>query len=89
MVFEVSTGLAERLLRKQGVVVLSELGEKLQGGFEVAVGKNGKVWVDCPAGGVKAVIAIGRCLQETDEKTLTEHEQKKLVNRMVSEMGLV
>jgi len=89
MVFEVSTGLAERLLKKQGVVVLSELGEKLQGGFEVAVGKNGKVWVDCPDGGVKSVIAVGRCLKEADEKNLTEKEQKKLVNRMLSEMGLV
>lgn len=88
MLFEVSTGLAERLLKKQGVVVLSELGEKLQGGFEVAVGKNGKVWVDCPDGGAKAVIAVGRCLKETDEKNLTEKEQKKLVNKVASEMGL-
>lgn len=88
MVFEVSIGLAERLLKKQGVVVLSELGEKLQGGFEVAVGKNGKVWVDCPDGGPRAVITVGRCLKETDELDLNEREQKKLVSKMVSEMGL-
>ena len=88
MLFEVSTGLAKRLLNKQGVVVLSELGDKLQGGLEVAVGKHGKVWVDCPEGGVKSVIAVGRCLRETDERNLTEKEQKKLVNRIISEMGL-
>jgi exosome complex component RRP40 len=87
MVFEVSIGLAERMLKKQYVVVLSELGDRLQGGFEAAVGKNGKVWVDCPDGGVKAVIAVGRCLKETDEHNLTEREQKKLVNKIVSEMG--
>lgn len=88
MLFQVSTGLTERLLKKQGVVVLSELGERLQGGFEVAVGKNGKVWVDCPEGGVKSIIAVGRCLQETDERNLTEKEQTKLVKRVVAEMGL-
>jgi exosome complex component RRP40 len=88
MLFEVSIGLAERLLKKQGVVVLSELGEKLQGGFEVAVGKNGKVWVDCPEGGVKSIVAVGRCLRETDERNLTEKEQRKLVDKVVAEMGL-
>ena len=88
MLFDVSIGLAERLLKKQGVVLLSELGDRLQGGFEVAVGKNGKVWVDCPEGGVKSVIAVGLCLRDTDEKNLTEKEQKKLVNKIISEMGL-
>lgn len=88
MVFDVSPGLAGRILRKEGVVVLEELGEKLQGGFEVAVGKNGKVWVDCPDGGVKGVCAVGRCLQETDRFSLTEKEQRKLVARVVNELGL-
>jgi exosome complex component RRP40 len=88
MVFDVSTGLAGRILRKEGVVVLEELGEKLQGGFEVAVGKNGKVWVDCPDGGAKGVCAVGRCLQETDRFGLTEKEQRKLVARVVDELGL-
>jgi exosome complex component RRP40 len=88
MVFDVSTGLAARILRKEGVVVLEELGEKLQGGFEVAVGKNGKVWVDCPEGGVKGICAVGKCLQETDRSSLTEKEQRKLVTRAINEMGL-
>lgn len=88
MVFDISTGLAARILKKEGVVVLEEVGEKLPGGFEVAVGKNGKVWVDCPEGGAKGIIAVGRCLQETDKATLTEKEQRKLVTRVINEMGL-
>ena len=91
MVWDVSTGFAARLLKREGVVVLDELGEKMQaskGGFEVAVGKNGRVWVDCGENGIKACLAVGRCLRETDEKHLTEAEQKKLVNRVVNELGL-
>lgn len=88
MVFDISTGLASRILRKDGVVVLEELGEKLQGGFEVAVGKNGRVWVNCPEGGVKGVCAVGKCLQETDRGSLREKEQKKLVARVIGEMSL-
>ena len=87
MVFDISTGLAARLLRKEGVVVLEELGEKLQGGFEVAVGKNGRIWVECPGGGVRGVCAIGKCLKETDEGRLQEKEQRKLVARVANEIG--
>ena len=86
MVFDVSPGLAERLLKKQGVVALDELGTKLPGGFEIAVGKNGKVWVECPEAGVKGVCAVGRCLREMDEKELREKEQKKLVNKIMGEL---
>ena len=88
MLFDISTGLASRVLRREGVVVLEELGEKLQGGFEVAVGKNGKVWVDCPEGGAKGICAVGRCLKETDEGDLREKDQRKLVAKVVNEMGL-
>lgn len=104
MVFDVSTGMAARLLRASstsadesdaidGLVVLSELGKKLEGlgGFEVAVGRNGKVWVDCSNAGenaIKATIAIGRCLQGTDEHKLHPTDQKKLVSRILREMKL-
>lgn len=104
MVFDVSTGMAARLLRASstsaeesdaidGLVVLSELGRKLEGlgGFEVAVGRNGKVWVDCSNAGenaIKATIAIGRCLQGTDEHNLHPADQKKLVSRILREMKL-
>jgi exosome complex component RRP40 len=105
MIFDVSTGMAARLLRAssapventdpiEGLVVLSELGKKLEslGGFEIAVGRNGKVWVDCSdaaESAVKATIAIGRCLQETDQQNLHAHDQKKLVTRVLREMKLV
>jgi len=88
MVFEVSVGFAERLLKKQGVAILDELGGKLHGGFEIAVGKNGKVWVDCPEAGVQGICAVGRCLKETDERQLQEKEQKKLVNKIVGDLNL-
>ncbi len=88
MVFDISTGLAGRILKKEGVVVLEELGEKLQGGFEVAVGKNGRVWVNCPDGGAKAICAVGKCLQDTDRGGLREKEQRKLVTKIINEMGL-
>lgn len=86
MVFDISPGLAERLLKKQGVVALDDLGSRLPGGFEIAVGKNGKVWVDCPEAGVKGICAVGRCLREVDEKNLREKEQKKLVNQIIGEL---
>jgi exosome complex component RRP40 len=86
MVFDVSPGLAERLSKKQGVAALEELGSRLQGGFEIAVGKNGKVWVDCPEAGVRGVCAVGRCLKELDENELKEKEQKKLVNRILTDL---
>ncbi|WEW60530.1 exosome non-catalytic core subunit rrp40 [Emydomyces testavorans] len=96
MVFDVSVGLGARLMSaggSGGVVVLEELGKKLEslGGFEIAVGKNGRVWVDSSVGGVegiKMIVAIGRCLRELDEKNLGAGEQKKVVSRILREMGL-
>ena len=73
--------------------MLEELGKKLEGlgGFEIAVGRNGRVWVDASGSedaGIKATVAIGRCLQETDDRELETAEQKKLVSRVLREMGL-
>ncbi|KAJ4511289.1 exosome non-catalytic core subunit rrp40 [Exophiala dermatitidis] len=86
MVFDVSPGLAERLLKKQNVLAMDELGSRLQGGFEIAVGKNGKVWVDCPEAGVRGICAVGRCLWELDEREMGEKEQKKLVNKILGDL---
>ena len=104
MVFDVSTGLAARLIKASsssgeqqdgvaGLVVLDELGKKLEkaGGFEIAVGRNGKVWVDCANGGdyaVKATVAIGRCLNTIDEHELSSTDQRKLVTRILREMKI-
>lgn len=86
MVFDISPGLAERLLKKQCVTALDELGSKLPGGFEIAVGRNGKVWVDCPESGVRGICAVGKCLHEMDENELQEKEQKKLANKIITEL---
>ena len=98
MVFDVSVGFAARLMMGStqgsgGIVVLEELGKKLegQGGFEIAVGRNGRVWVDASGNedaGIKATVAIGRCLQEIDDRELEVTEQKKLVSKVLRDMGL-
>ena len=88
MAFDVSGGFAGRLLRNEGVGGLTELGSKMQGGFEIAAGRNGRVWVDCPNGGVKEICAVGRVLQESDQRNLNEVEQKKLVGQVLKSMGL-
>lgn len=82
MLFDVSPAFARRLMMgagKGGVVLLEEIGEKVR--FEVAVGRNGKVWVDSSS--IAETVAIGRCLTETDEKDLDIQAQKKLVNKLV------
>jgi exosome complex component RRP40 len=80
-VFRISLGMARRLLagKKSGVMVLEGLSEKM--GFEVAVGRNGVLWVD--GGSVKATLAVGRAVQEVDEKALGEKGQKKIVERVL------
>ncbi|KAK4674261.1 exosome non-catalytic core subunit rrp40 [Podospora pseudopauciseta] len=88
MVFDVSLQFARRLLmaksKEEGKVEVLELlgGEGLV--FEIAVGRNGKVWV----GGedVKAIVVVGRALRETDEGGLGVEAQRKLVRRLAKGM---
>lgn len=80
MLFDVSLSMARRLLMKAGdgiVVCLEELAEKIA--FEVAVGRNGKVWVK--GAGVRETLLVGRILQESDKKILDAEEQRKLVRK--------
>lgn len=112
MVFDVSPGMAARLMRAssastsksagedsydtdgvEGLVILEELGRKLEssGGFEMAVGRNGRVWVDCSNSGEKAVlatVAVGRCLTETDQRNLNTTDQRRLVSRVLKDLKL-
>ncbi|KAJ9246215.1 hypothetical protein DTO207G8_9174 [Paecilomyces variotii] len=95
MLFEISTGLAARLMKPGAseIVILDELGArfKSKGGFEIAIGRNGKVWVDCSNSGdnaVKMTVAIGRCLVETDERKLNTADQKKLVAKILRDMKI-
>ncbi|KAI5464177.1 hypothetical protein BGZ63DRAFT_411951 [Mariannaea sp. PMI_226] len=89
MVFNVSLGMARRLLMPKSVtegrlVVLEELGSAgLQ--FETATGRNGKFWVDSET--VKTTIVVGRAVQETDEKRLDVEDQRKLVRKLIKELS--
>ncbi|KAF2225305.1 hypothetical protein BDZ85DRAFT_259975 [Elsinoe ampelina] len=85
MTFDVSSSFARRLMLGGGkgdVAVLEELGEKLR--FEVAIGRNGVVWID--AGGVKETIAVGNVLKEVDEQSLNVEQQQKLVKKILREV---
>jgi exosome complex component RRP40 len=85
MVFDVSLGMARRLLMRNpetdgGVALLELLGE--QGlSFETAVGRNGKVWVGSDS--VKTIATVGRAIRETDEGNLSVDQQRKLVKRLM------
>ncbi|EOD44025.1 putative exosome complex exonuclease rrp40 protein [Neofusicoccum parvum UCRNP2] len=92
MVFEISLSMARRLLMPAGkkdageggpgkMVVLEELAERVR--FEVAVGRNGRVWVNSEEGGVKVVLAVGKALVETDENGLGVEGQRELVAKLL------
>ena len=89
MLFNISLAMSRRLMlskpAEQGnLVLLEELGGAGVA-FEIAVGRNGKVWVDSKS--VKTTLGIGRALQETDKKALTLDEQKKLAKKVVKEVS--
>ncbi|KAH6607185.1 hypothetical protein Trco_003498 [Trichoderma cornu-damae] len=89
MLFTISLGMARLLMLPKKVqqgklVVLDELaGAGLQ--FETATGRNGRLWVDSDS--TKAIIAVGRAIQETDEKSLSADEQRKLVKKLINELS--
>lgn len=85
MLFDVPPKFARRLMmgaKKGGVVLLEEVGEKVK--FEVAVGRNGKVWVDSKS--VRETLAIGRLLKACDEGKWGVDEQKKQVKKSLKEI---
>ena len=88
MIFTISLSMARRLMlpkpaEQGGVVVLEELGGAGVA-FEIAVGRNGKVWVDSKA--LKTTLAIGKAIQETDERSLKLEEQKKLARKLARDL---
>ncbi|MCJ1232119.1 exosome non-catalytic core subunit rrp40 [Varicellaria rhodocarpa] len=87
MVFDVSLGMAKRLLMAKqkedgGILVLEEIAGKVP--FEIAIGKNGKVWVN--SRGVKEILLVGKALQETERKDLDSELQKKLVRKLLKSL---
>ncbi len=88
MLFSVSLAMARRLMfpkpvEQGNLVLLDTIGE---GGvpFEIAVGRNGKVGVDSK--NIKTTLAIGKGIKETDTKSLTVEEQKKLAKKIVKDV---
>ncbi|KAG8534325.1 uncharacterized protein KY384_001169 [Bacidia gigantensis] len=84
MVFSVSLGLAKRLLvakqeQQGGIVLLDELAERVA--FEVAIGRNGKVWIKSST--VKETLIVGNALRQMDEKGLGIDDQRKLVKKLL------
>ncbi|CAG5177884.1 uncharacterized protein ALTATR162_LOCUS8426 [Alternaria atra] len=75
MLFNVSLGMARRMLAARGGITLLEtIGAKV--GFEVTVGRNGLVHVD--GGNTKTTLAIGQAIQEVDVAALGDEAQSKL-----------
>jgi len=87
MVFDISLGMARRLLMLKtredgGVAVLEDLAERgLR--FEVAVGRNGRIWIHSDS--VKTTLLIGKAVTEIDSKVLTLIEQAKLVTKLMKQ----
>lgn len=88
MLFKISLGLARRLLmtskrakEEAHVVILDRLGEKW--GFEVAVGRNGYLWVD--ANDTRRTLAVGKAVTEVDERALTVKEQEALAQKVLKQ----
>ena len=84
---ELSLGMCRRLLMNRqkedgGVVVLEDLATRIA--FEVAVGRNGLVWVR--AGTIKETLAVRKALQETDSGYLQIPEQEKLVKKLLRQI---
>lgn len=90
MLFDISPDFARRLMMgfdkegrsKGGIVILEEVGQKVK--FEVAVGRNGRVWVD--SGSITATVTIGRLLTECDVEGWDIEVQRKTVRTVLKEV---
>lgn len=87
MVFDISLGMARRLLLARqredgGVMVLGGLAEQIS--FEVAIGRNGKIWVNSED--MKYTLAVVRALQRTDNEGLGLQAQEILINTLLNNL---
>ena len=64
-----------------GQEVMEELGKSLQ--FEMAVGRNGRVWVDSED--VRTTLCVGRCMVAS--QGITVEEIKEMVRREVEKLN--
>ncbi|RKF61914.1 Exosome complex component RRP40 [Erysiphe neolycopersici] len=88
MLFPISLLMARRLMlpksAEKGKIVILEEFESIGIAFEIAVGRNGKLWVDSKS--VKTTLAIGKSIQEVDDKCLNPADQKKLAKKIIKDM---
>ncbi|XP_043723717.1 putative exosome complex component rrp40 isoform X1 [Telopea speciosissima] len=75
--FETSTGLSRMLLSSPTCPVLEGLGKKLS--FEIAVGLNGRVWVN--AGSPSTVILVANAIMNSE--SLSNTKQKIMVEKLL------
>jgi len=80
----VSCGLARELLSPKNVV-LNELGRSIQGGFEVAIGVNGAVWVHSSA----AAHTILICNAVRNSEVLTDEQTRGMVRALLKSIHAV
>ncbi|ODQ67460.1 hypothetical protein NADFUDRAFT_49890 [Nadsonia fulvescens var. elongata DSM 6958] len=73
-VFDISLAYARKLLFKGGII-LEFIGECAP--FEIAIGVNGKIWIDAPD--VRTIIAVKDCIQGS------EHMAPEMVRAFVGE----
>ncbi|KAI0998684.1 hypothetical protein K3495_g9512 [Podosphaera aphanis] len=88
MLFSISLAMARRLMlsnpaEKGNLVVLDEF-EAANVAFEIAVGRNGRLWVNSK--NVKITLGVGKAIQEVDVKSLSIIDQKKLVKKISKDL---
>lgn len=76
-IFTVSLAFARQLLFK-GHQVLTSIGERTA--FEIAIGMNGKIWIDAPD--AKTIWKISQCIQKAE--TIDSNQVDKMVGKLLS-----
>ncbi|CAO1945417.1 unnamed protein product [Urochloa humidicola] len=79
--FDTSTGMSRMLLSSPTCPVLEALGKKLS--FEIAVGLNGRVWVNAPA--PNTVILVSNAIMRSE--SLSGIKQKAMVENLLERLS--
>ncbi|KAK7377938.1 hypothetical protein VNO80_03373 [Phaseolus coccineus] len=75
--FECTTGLSRRLLSSPTCPVLDALGKKIS--FEIAVGLNGRVWVNATS--PQTIIIVANVIMNSE--TLSDAQQRIMVEKLL------
>uniref|UniRef100_A0ACD5VJU8 Uncharacterized protein n=1 Tax=Avena sativa TaxID=4498 RepID=A0ACD5VJU8_AVESA len=79
--FEISTGLARMLLSSPTCPLLEALGKKLS--FEIAVGLNGRVWVNAPS--PSNVILVSEAIKKSE--SFNRIQQRSMVEKLLAKLA--